>query len=284
MTTAVLDPTRKSTYKFINTLVEEMGPIFPDAYFHIGGDEVRGEAWLADPQIAAFMKKKGYTKPAQLQAWFNQQLEDILKKHNKKMIGWDEILDPALPKTILIQSWRGEASLSEGVRQGYQGILSAPYYLDGQKNSAQMFLADPIPADTTLTADQQKLILGGEVCMWAEQLNTETIDSRVWPRTMAVAERFWSPQGDRDAVSYTHLDVYKRQVLIEVSGDLRTVGSEIEDGEIWINAGQRTAYHSLCILLGVVELDDDGADEHGALFRRNRFRVGVAKVLLRERT
>ena len=107
MPTAVLDPTRKSTYKFINTLVEEMGHIFPDAYFHIGGDEVRGEAWLADPQIAAFMKKKGYTKPAELQAWFNQQLEEILKKQHKKMIGWDEILDPALPKTILIQSWRG---------------------------------------------------------------------------------------------------------------------------------------------------------------------------------
>jgi hexosaminidase len=205
MPTAVLDPTRKSTYKFINTLVEEMSRIFPDAYFHIGGDEVRGEAWLADPQIAAVMKKKDYTKPAQLQAWFNQQLEVILKKHNKAMIGWDEILDPALPKTILIQSWRGEASLSEGARQGYQGILSAPYYLDGQKTSAQMFLADPIPVDTTLTPDQQKLILGGEVCMWAEQLNTETIDSRLWPRTMAVAERLWSPQGDRDVS-----DMYRR--------------------------------------------------------------------------
>ena len=205
MPTAVLDPTRKSTYKFIDTLVDEMGRIFPDAYFHIGGDEVNGKAWLADPQIAAFMKKKGYTKAAELQASFNQQLEQILKKHNKKMIGWDEILDPALPKTILIQSWRGEASLAEGARQGYQGILSAPYYLDGQKTSAQMYLADPIPADTTLTADQQKLILGGEVCMWAEQLNTETLDSRVWPRTMAVAERFWSPQSDRDVS-----DMYRR--------------------------------------------------------------------------
>ena len=68
-----------------------------------------------------------------------------------------------------------------------------------------MYLADPIPADTTLTADQQKLILGGEVCMWAEQLNAETMDSRVWPRTMAVAERFWSPQNDRDVS-----DMYRR--------------------------------------------------------------------------
>jgi hexosaminidase len=203
--TAVLDPTRESTYKFINTLVEEMGRIFPDEYFHIGGDEVQGKAWLKNPKIAEFMKKKGLTTAAQLQAYFNQRLEVILKKHDKKMIGWDEILDPALPKTILIQSWRGEASLADGARQGYSGILSAPYYLDAQKTSAQMFLADPVPSDTTLTAEQQKLILGGEVCMWAEQLNPETVDSRVWPRTMAVAERFWSPQNDRDVS-----DMYRR--------------------------------------------------------------------------
>jgi hexosaminidase len=203
--TAVLDPTRESTYKFINTLVEEMGRIFPDEYFHIGGDEVQGKTWLSNQRIAEFMKKKGFTTAAELQAYFNQRLEVILKKHDKKMIGWDEILNPALPKTIVIQSWRGEASLADGARQGYQGILSAPYYLDAQKTSAQMFLADPVPSDTTLTADQQKLILGGEVCMWAEQLNPETVDSRVWPRTMAVAERFWSPQSDRDVS-----DMYRR--------------------------------------------------------------------------
>jgi hexosaminidase len=241
MPTAVLDPTRKSTYKFINTLVDEMGRIFPDAYFHIGGDEVQGEAWLADPRIAAFMKKKGYSKPAELQAWFNLQLEDVLKKHNKKMIGWDEILDPALPKTILIQSWRGEASLSEGARQGYQGILSAPYYLDGQKNSAQMFLADPIPADTALTADQQKLILGGEVCMWAEQLNAETMDSRVWPRTMAVAERFWSPQGDRDVS-----DMYRR---------LRINSLKLEDVGLRHISGPQTVRRNL-----LLELDPEALD------------------------
>ncbi|MGA7156843.1 MAG: family 20 glycosylhydrolase [Acidobacteriaceae bacterium] len=203
--TAVLDPTSEYTYKFINNLVAEMGEIFPDAYFHIGGDEVQGEAWTNNPRIAAYMKKKGFKTPAELQAYFNQRLEVILQKHGKKMIGWDEILNPALPKNIVIQSWRGEASLAEGAQQGYQGILSAPYYLDGQKTSAQMFLADPIPSDTTLTPDQQKLILGGEVCMWAEQLDRTTVDSRVWPRTMAIAERFWSAQSDRDVS-----DMYRR--------------------------------------------------------------------------
>jgi hexosaminidase len=241
MPTAVLDPTRKSTYKFINSLVDEMGRIFPDAYFHIGGDEVQGEAWTADPQISAFMKKQGYTKPGQLQAYFNQQLEEILKKHDKKMIGWDEILDPALPKTIMIQSWRGEASLSDGARQGYQGILSAPYYLDAQKTSAQMYLADPIPADTTMTAEQQKLILGGEVCMWAEQLNTETMDSRVWPRTMAVAERFWSPQGDRDVS-----DMYRR---------LRINSLKLEDVGLRHISGPETVRRNLLLERNPESLD-----------------------------
>jgi hexosaminidase len=78
-----------------------------------------------------------------------------------------------------------------------------------------MFLADPIPSDTKLTPGQQKLILGGEVAMWSEQIHLETIDSRVWPRTAAIAERFWSPQSDRDVA-----DMYRR---------LRLTSLELED-------------------------------------------------------
>jgi hexosaminidase len=131
------------------------------------------------------------------------------------MVGWDEFLNPALPRDIMIQSWRGEASLSEGAVQGYPGTLSAPYYLDAQKTSETMFLADPMPADTKLTSDQQKLILGGEICMWSEQLYSETVDSRIWPRSLAIAERFWSPQSDRDVP-----DMYRR---------LRLTSLELED-------------------------------------------------------
>ena len=82
--TAVLDPTSESTYKFIDALVGEMGSIFPDEYFHIGGDEVEGKQWLDNPRVAAFMKKKGFAKADELQAYFNQRLEVILKKHDKK--------------------------------------------------------------------------------------------------------------------------------------------------------------------------------------------------------
>ncbi len=117
-----------------------MAEIFPDQYFHIGGDETKGEGWLENPRIAAFMKKKGFNSPPELQSYFNQRLLPILTRHHKKMIGWDEILNPALPKDIMIQSWRGDASLADGATKGYAGILSAPYYLDAQKTSEMMYV------------------------------------------------------------------------------------------------------------------------------------------------
>src|ERR1700684_2522475 len=190
-----------------------MSKIFPDAYFHIGGDEVNGEVWTSNPRIARFMKRKGFEKPSQLQTYFSQRVVRIVEQHGKKPIGWDEVLVPGLPKNVLVQSWRGVDSLAAGAQQGYRGILSAPYYLDGMKSNEAHYLADPIPADTTLTPEQQKLILGGAVCMWAEQLDERTIDSRIWPRTAVLAERFWSPQSVRDVPS-----MYRRlpKVTIEL--------------------------------------------------------------------
>ncbi|KAA6458647.1 hypothetical protein DYQ86_19010 [Acidobacteria bacterium AB60] len=212
---AELDPSNEKTYKFLDTFIGEMAQIFPDDYFHIGGDETAGKGWLENPRIAEFMKKQDLKTPADLQAYFNRRLLPILQKHGKKMMGWDEILNPALPKDIMVQSWRGEASLSQGAGQGYAGILSAPYYLNIQKTAAEMFLADPLPASTTLNAEQQKLILGGEACQWGEHIHAETVDSHVWPRLMAVAERLWSPQSDRDID-----DMYRR---------MRVASLELED-------------------------------------------------------
>ena len=210
-----MDPTNDATYKFLEKLLPEMTALFPDQFFHIGGDEVNGEVWTSNPRIASFMKRKGFEKPSQLQTYFSQRVVRIVELHGKKPIGWDEVLVPGLPKNVLVQSWRGVDSLAAGARQGYRGILSAPYYLDGMKTNETHYLADPIPADTTLTAEQQKLILGGEVCMWAEQLDERTIDSRIWPRTAVMAERFWSPQSDRDVVS-----MYRRLPRISIELEL----------------------------------------------------------------
>jgi len=190
----VMDPTREGTYKFLDTFIAEMAAIFPDHFMHIGGDENNGVEWKANPRIQTFMREHHLQDTAALQSYFNQRLLKILEKHGKHMIGWDEILTPDLPKDIVVQSWRGFDSLASGAKNGYQSILSAGYYLNLMSPAADHYLVDPLPQANDLSPEQQERILGGEACMWTEQTTREDIDSRIWPRAAAIAERFWSPR------------------------------------------------------------------------------------------
>src|SRR5450755_70293 len=169
----LIDPTKESTYKFLDGFIGEMSKLFPDEYFHIGGDEV---------------------------------------------------LQPSLPKNIVIQSWRGQESLWQAAREGYQGILSAGYYLDLMYPASYHYSIDPMktpppapgregqaqtPAPAPdLTPEQRKLILGGEAAMWEELATSENIDAKLWPRMAAIAERFWSPETVTDPASmYRRLEI-----------------------------------------------------------------------------
>jgi len=201
----VMDPTRESTYKFLDTFIAEMAVIFPDHFMHIGGDENNGVEWKANPRIQAFMREHNLQNTAALQNYFNQRLLKILEKHGKHMIGWDEILTPDLPKDVVVQSWRGFDSLAAGAKAGYSSILSAGYYLNLMNTAAAHYLVDPLPKASGLSPEEQARILGGEACMWNEQTTSRDIDSRIWPRAAAIAERFWSPGSVSDVD-----DMYRR--------------------------------------------------------------------------
>ena len=217
----VFDPTNEATYRFIDGFIGEMAALFPDAYWHVGGDENNGKQWTANQRIQAFMQRRGIKDVAALQTYFNQRLLQILQKHGKKMVGWDEILQPDLPKTSVIQSWRGVASLAAAARQGYSVILSSGYYLDAMASAADLYKVDPLPDSLGLTADQAKNVLGGEACMWAEHVNPETVDSRIWPRLAAIAERFWSPASERDVE-----DMYRRLSVASIQLERVGLGHE----------------------------------------------------------
>ncbi len=203
-----MDPTKESTYKFLDAFVGEMAGLFPDQFFHIGGDEVNGKQWEANPKIQQFMRAHGLKNNADLQGYFNQRLQKIVAKHGKTMEGWDEILRPELPKSIVIQSWRGPQSLADAARQGYRGLLSSGYYLDLMSPTSAHYGVDPFADGAANLSDEEKQrILGGEACMWGEFVSGENIDSRIWPRTAAIAERLWSPQATTDVNSmYDRLD------------------------------------------------------------------------------
>ena len=212
---SVMDPSKESTYAFLDGFIGEMTQLFPDPYFHIGGDEVVARLWNQNDSIQAFAKEHGLKDAAAIQVYFNQRILKILQKYGKTMVGWDEILVPGLPTDAVIQSWRGQKSLSESAAKGYRGILSWGYYLDHLSPASFHYGVDPLggPDAAALTPEQASRIMGGEACMWAELVGQETVDSRVWPRTAAIAERFWSPANVTDVDSmYTRLAQVSRNL------------------------------------------------------------------------
>ncbi|KTS16277.1 beta-N-acetylhexosaminidase [Pantoea dispersa] len=329
----LLDPSNEAVFRFIDTLIGEVAAIFPDPYIHIGGDEVDPSQWNASPKIQQFMRDHGLQDAHALQAWFNQRVEKILAAHQRRMLGWDEVYHPDLPKSIVIQSWQGQDALSEVVKQGYRGILSTGFYLDQPQSAAYHYRnelwpqglngVDQLRADdqaqswqftmprlkgsavqgsftlieskngwrgfidfsgkarrqvsdirwlsptqltfsvdswmgpfqpvVTLTRDSltgyvlvgnvrypttgsrlaqipagiapvlptpaqlQHDLLGGEAALWAENVNSRVIDTRLWPRAFVVAERLWSAQDVTDSENmYQRLSAIDRWGTVSV--------------------------------------------------------------------
>ncbi|MGH9939148.1 MAG: beta-N-acetylhexosaminidase, partial [Blastocatellia bacterium] len=206
-----LDPTREEVYQFLDVFFGEMAALFPDEYMHIGGDENEGKQWDRNPRIQDFMKERGIKNNHSLQAYFTTRLARILQKYKKKTMGWEEILADDLPKDVVIHSWRGPDSLAEAVKKGFNGVLSAGYYIDLSYPASNHYRVDPVAADKNLSPQEEARILGGEATMWSEYVSPETIDSRIWPRTAAIAERLWSPRAVADVD-----DMYRRLAVVSV--------------------------------------------------------------------
>ncbi len=225
-----MDPTKESTYTFLDSFFREMTDLFPDPYFHIGGDEVEGSQWTQSVSIQNFIDANKLGDNQGLQAHFNKRIQKMLKKYGKIMIGWEEILENlAVDKDAVIQSWKSRQSLVGAVKKGYQSLLSNGYYLDHLQSSITHYKVDPIHENELklLTEEQRSHILGGEACMWGEYASENNVDSRIWPRTLAIAERFWSPSSinnpkslyerlfrmnhllDKMQTGVTHLSLYK---------------------------------------------------------------------------
>lgn len=204
------DPSNEKTYEFFDKFFGEMSKLFNDEYFHIGGDENNGVQWNSNENIQKFMKEKNIKDNHQLQAYFNNRILEILTKYGKKMIGWDEILHPEMPTNIVIQSWRGKEALVKAAKAGYMGILSNGFYIDLVQPASFHYLNFIIADSVNLSNEERTRILGAETTMWAELVTPETVDSRIWPRTAAIAERMWCNNSVNDVN-----DMYRRLDRIE---------------------------------------------------------------------
>ncbi|PYY20232.1 MAG: beta-N-acetylhexosaminidase [Acidobacteria bacterium] len=209
-----MDPTKESTYKFLDKFIGEMTELFPDEFFHLGGDEVNGKQWNGSSQIQSFMKSHNLNTNEDLQTYFTQRVVKIIQKYKKTPVGWDEVLTPDLPKDVVVHSWRGPESEAKAVQDGHRALLSNGYYLDLAEPADKHYLNDPLGGDAAkLSPEQQKMILGGEACMWSEMVSAENVDSRIWPRTAAIAERLWSSVDVRDVDSmYNRMEVVSERL------------------------------------------------------------------------
>jgi hexosaminidase len=216
----IMNPARPELYGFLDALFGEVATLFPDEYVHIGGDEIDFAQWKRNADIQQFVRDRGLADERYLHRYFNQRLEQILRKHGRKMIAWDDALNAGLETNVVVQSWHGTGPLAEAARSGHSAIFSFGYYLDQLQPARAHYLADPLAGETAgLTADERERILGGEACLWTEYVSAANLDMRLWPRAAAIAERFWSPREIRDADS-----MYQR--LREVSLYLETAGLE----------------------------------------------------------
>lgn len=203
--TPTLDPSNPKTYVILEKIFDEVAPLFPGKFFHIGGDENEGKEWDANPKIQAFKKEKKLKTNHDLQTYFTMKLIPILKKHHKTLMGWEEIMTENMSKDAIIHAWRGPneglaagKSLAQAAQNGYKTVLSNGYYIDLVLGVENHYLTEPINPELKLTESDIKNILGGEATMWSELVTPTTIDSRIWPRTAAIAERLWSDASVKD--------------------------------------------------------------------------------------
>lgn len=209
-----LDPTNERTYEILGDLFGEMATLFPDKFVHIGGDENEGKHWDENETIQQFKKKHELETNHDVQTFFNIRLEEILAKFGKSVMGWEEIMTDKMPTTALIHSWKGVnegaergSSLVVAAKKGHNTVLSNGYYIDLMQPVSEHYLVDPMPKNGNLTTEEKSRILGGEATMWSELVTSLNIDSRLWPRTAAIAERFWSSEEIVDVESmYARLE------------------------------------------------------------------------------
>ncbi|XP_051976226.1 beta-hexosaminidase subunit alpha-like isoform X1 [Xyrauchen texanus] len=198
-----VNPTLDTTYKFMERLFKEVKSVFPDSYVHIGGDEVRFSCWQSNPDVKKFMEKMGFGKDfTKLESFYMESIMNMTTALNKTSIVWQDVFDyhERIPQDTVLEIWKGTtkqyyAELSRMTKAGHRVLLSAPWYINhisyGQdwRNSYAVR-----PQHFSGTEEQKKLVIGGEVAMWGEYVDATNLNTRLWPRACAAAERLWSDE------------------------------------------------------------------------------------------
>ncbi|KMM74129.1 beta-hexosaminidase [Xanthomonas sp. NCPPB 1128] len=263
--------TNDKSMTFIRGVLDEVLQLFPSPYIHIGGDEAVKDQWERSPAVRAQMRKLGIKDAHALQGWFNQQLADYLTQHQRRLIGWDEILEGGLPASASVMSWRGVDGAVAAAKQGHDVVLAPAgwMYLDNLQSARndepngrlatlplqKVYGFDPVPA--ALSAEESKHVLGVQAALWSEYIPSAWhIDHALFPRLSAVAEAGWSPMAARDWNGFlqrlpAQLDRYRSQGIAYGDGafaaDIAIQGGDnaaLDSGQATVVLGNQATFGS----------------------------------------
>jgi hexosaminidase len=225
----ILSP-KEETFRFIDAVFEEILPIFPGVFVHIGGDEVPKEEWSKSATAQRIIHDQGLKNEAELQGWFVRRVEKMLAGRGKRLIGWDEIQEGGLSPTAAMMVWRDRKWATFALERG-NDIVMAPTshtYLDYGQGSgpagaafevlgghlplAKVYGFDPVPQDAPGRFLPQ--VLGCQGQLWTECIWSEAkLDYMTWPRACALAEVAWSASAGKDYASFlTRLSIHQSRL------------------------------------------------------------------------
>ena len=206
---------KESNFKMLENIIKEIAKLFPSDYIHIAGDEINMIYWKNCPDCQALMEKEGMKKEVELHNYFVKRIEKIINKHNKKMTGWDEILDGGeLNPGTMVYAWRNMKKGAESVNRGHKTVMQIGEYcyLDMKQSELErghnwaaivtlerMYSFDPL-GSFNFTQEQNHLIVGPQAALWTElmQYPPRFAEYQMFPRLCALAEIGWTPQEKRE--------------------------------------------------------------------------------------
>ena len=197
----------ENTFKFLETVLDEVISLFPSKYIHIGGDEANKEAWKKCPKCQQRMKDEGLKSVYELQSYLVHRIEKYLNSKGRELLGWDEILDGGLSPNATVMSWRGEKGGIQAVRMGHDAIMTPGEYcyfdayqdnpsgepeaIGGYLPLKKVYSYNPVP--DSLTLEESKRILGVQANLWVEYISTQKhVEYMLYPRLLALSEVAWS--------------------------------------------------------------------------------------------
>lgn len=206
---------KEETFAFLDDILAELAPIFPSAYFHIGGDEAPKDQWKNSAFAQSVIKREGLKNEYELQSYFIRRIEKLLAARGKKLVGWDEIQEGGLSKTATMMVWRDWKWAKLAADNGNDVIMaptSHTYFdyspgkrgagpqfgvIGGNLTLEKVYSFEPIPGN--FTPEQHRQVLGTQGQLWSEYLyGWNKVEYMAFPRACALAEVAWSPKEGKD--------------------------------------------------------------------------------------